>query len=429
MSRWTWAAIQGAIGRGRWAPLLGTGLGVAIFGSAGLVAAMAEGVDWFRWRGPDLNGISTETGWNVSWPSAGPQRLWQANVGIGFSSVAVSQGRVYTLGNRDDQDTVYCFDAATGHVIWRHTYACKLGDKYYEGGAHSTPTVDGHRVYTLSKYGHLHCLEAGTGKVAWSKNLAEEVGAKAPTWGFASAVLTQGDVLYVNVGKAGTALEKATGKVLWKSGPDPAGYATPVPFTLAGKKGLAIFAEQSLVAVDPQTGAQLWEYPWKTRYEVNAADPIFQGDLVFISSGYDHGAALVRITDGQPATVWASKEMRNHYNSCVLLGGHLYGYDQNADLKCLAFETGEVKWTEKKLGKGGQGALMVADGKLIVLSETGELIVAPADPRGFKPISRAKVLGGKCWTTPVLSQGRIYCRNAQGDLVCLDVRGQEVAGR
>jgi outer membrane protein assembly factor BamB len=162
----------------------------------------------------------------------------------------------------------------------------------------------------------------------------------------------------------------------------------------------------------------LWRFPWKTQYDVNAADPIvIGGDRFFITSGYGHGCALIQVSGGEPTLVWENKNMSSQMSGGVLWQGHVYGIDDK-QLRCLSLDTGEVKWTEKSVGKG---SLMLADGKLIVLGEKGELYCAETSPAGFKVISRAQVLGGKCWTTPVLSNGRIYCRNAKGDFVCLDV--------
>ena len=380
-------------------------------------------LDWHRWRGPDLNGISQETGWSTTWPAAGPRQLWRAQVGVGFTSITVADGRAYTMGNRDDRDTVYCFDAATGREIWQHTYDCKLDPKYYEGGPGGTPTVDGDRVYTLSKFGDLFCFEAATGRVVWSRQLVDELGVKVPTWGLSTSVLVDGDVLFLNVGLHGIALEKATGKEIWTTGTEESGYATPVPLTRGDRKALAIFAARSLTAVDSANGHVLWSHPWRTSYDVNAADPILEGDLIFISSGYNRGAALLRMDGAEPSVVWENRSMRNQHNNSVLIDGTLYGIDgdRNSDLKSVDFMTGRVNWSESGLGKG---SLMAADGKLIILSERGELVIAPADPTAFRPLARAQVLGGRCWTQPVLSHGRIYSRNAAGDLVCVDVSGK-----
>ncbi len=389
------------------------------------IGSGAHALDWPRWRGPDLNGISQETGWLSTWPAEGPKQLWKANVGVGFSSVAVSQGRAYTMGNRNNEDTVFCFDAETGQEVWKHTYPAKLGAQSYEGGTHATPTVEAGRVYTLSKWGDLFCLAADTGQPIWTKNVARESGAKVPTWGLAGSVLIQADMLYVNVGKAGTALAKADGKVLWTTGPDPAGYATPVPFTTGGQAALAVFGAKALFAVDLKTGKELWNHPWKTAWDVNAADPIVQGDGLFLCSGYDHGGALLQVSGAAPSVVWENKNLRNHYNSCVLLNGYLYGFDEQGDLRCVDWSTGALKWSESSLKqKDQQGSVTAADGKLIALGPTGELAVVEATPSAFKAISRTQILGGKCWTVPVLANGRLYCRNAAGDLVCLDVKGR-----
>jgi outer membrane protein assembly factor BamB len=383
-------------------------------------ATLTNAADWFRWRGPDLNGIFKETGWQARWPESGPKPLWKASVGTGFSSFSVSRERVYTMGNSNDTDTVYCLDAQSGNIGWKHSYACPLDPKNFEGGPAATPTVDGDYIYTFSRKGDAYCLDAADGKVVWSKNLNRDLGAEIPTWGSASSVLVKGDLAILNAGDAGVALDKQSGKVIWSSGKGPGGYATAVPLGTERDGGLAIFSRQSLVAVKVADGRELWRYPWKTEYDVNAADPVIAGDRVFISSGYNRGATVIRINGSQPEKVWENKNMRNHFNSCVLWQEHLYGVDES-ELRCLAFDTGEVKWQYPQFGKG---SLMLADGKLIGLSEKGELIIAEATPTAFKPVARAQVLTGKCWTAPALSNGHIYCRNARGDVVCLDVSGK-----
>lgn len=399
-----------------------------LFAAVALAASSVcnlNAADWPRWRGPDLNGISRETGWATKWPASGPKQLWKTSVGIGFSSMSVSQGRVYTIGHANGSDTIYCFDAKSGAPVWKFSYAAKLDDKYYEGGPSATPTVDGNQIYTFSKRGLLLCLEAGKGNLIWSNNVMESLKAEMPSWGFASSVLVEGDRCLVNAGSAGAAFEKKSGKVIWSSGEEAAGYATPVPFDANGERALALCLKRHVAAVRLQDGKELWRHPWKTDWDVNAADPIISGGKIFISSGYNHGGALLDMGGGQPKSVWENKAMRNHFNGCVLLGGYLYGFDGDAGrkdtgLKCLELATGTVKWSERT----GIGGVMAADNKLIVLTEKGELIVADATPDGFEPISRAQVLSSKCWTTPVLANGQIYCRNAKGDLVCLDASGK-----
>jgi outer membrane protein assembly factor BamB len=395
-------------------------LAVALVGLITPAAIGAVGVDWYRWRGPDLNGISKETGWNAQWPAEGPKQLWKQSLGTGFASFSVSKGLVYTMGNSNNTDTVFCLEAGTGKIVWEHSYPCPLAPNNFEGGPCATPTVADGRVYTFSRKANLFCLDAAKGNVIWSKNLNEELGLGIPNWGCAGSVLMEGNLLILNMGAAGVALDPASGKVAWVSGKTPGAYATPVPFNIGADRCLAIFSRQSLIAVKAANGKELWSYPWKTSYDVNAADPILDGDKVFISSGYNHGGALLKVSEQAAEKVWENKDMRNHFNNCVLWQGYLYGPDDSG-LRCLAFDTGDLKWS---YGEFGKGSLMVADGKLVALSEKGELIIAEATPAEFKPISRAKILTGKCWTTPVLSNGHIYCRNAVGDVVCLDVSGK-----
>ncbi|WP_009960004.1 PQQ-like beta-propeller repeat protein [Verrucomicrobium spinosum] len=388
-----------------------------------LCAQAALAADWPQWRGPNRNGISAESGWNARWSTA-PKVLWKANVGTGFASFTVAHGKVYTTGNADNKDTVFCFDATTGKEIWKHAYDADLGDKYFEGGTTGTPAVDGDKLYQLSRWGDVFCFEAATGKIVWSKNVQKETDARIPDWGFGGSPLVWKNLLILNVGQGGLALEKTSGKIVWESDDRNAGYSTPYPIERNGKTEVILGSGRSYVAVDPANGQKLWEHPWNTSYGVNAADPVAQGDLVFISSGYNKGAALLETAGSNADVVWQSRVMRNQMNPSVLIDGHLYGIDGNegkdASLKCIEFSTGTEKWSEKS---AGAGSVTVADGKLIVLSEKGELIIAEASKDAFKPLSRAQVLSGRCWTVPVLANGRIYCRNAAGDVVCLDVKG------
>ena len=392
------------------------------------IVSFAEAVDWYQWRGPDSNGVSSESGWSSTWPADGPEKLWELKVGVGYSSVAVSNGNLYTMGNADGKDTIYCLDANTGDKIWTRSYPCTTESGGHPGPA-STPTVDDNRVYTLSREGHIHCLDVDSGEVVWTKHVMEDFGAKSPEWDFASSPLILNNMVILDVGMT-LALDKATGELVWKTRDygdawediesPGGGYSTAYAFSLNGSQRLAVFNASGLVILNPENGEELMLHPWKTSWNVNAATPIVSDDRVFISSGYNVGCALLQISGSEPVVVWQNKNMRNHINSCVLWEGHLYGFDEKR-LRCLELETGEEKWTQKGLGKG---SLMVADGKLIALSDKGKLVIAEATPDAFKELASAKVLDGLCWTVPVLSNGKIYCRNHDdGHLVCLDVSG------
>jgi outer membrane protein assembly factor BamB len=398
-------------------PVLG---GLALWGSMG--DGMGAGLDWYRWRGPDLNGISKESGWQSQWSGEGPRRVWKASVGTGFSSITVSQGRVFTMGNQANRDSVVCLDAATGRESWRYSYECPTDPHYYEGGTSCTPTVDGDRVYTLSRRGHLICLEAATGKVVWQRQLVRELELTVPEWGFAGSPLVEGEMLIVNVGSAGLAVRKGDGQTVWSSGRESSGYSSAVPLTLGGRRYVALAGFRSIMVLEAATGRLRWEHPWKTQYDINAADPVVMGDRLFISSGYDHGGAVIALGESGVSVVWESKVLRNQFSSAVVIDGNLYGIDGNNGqpcfLKCVNPANGEVRWSQ---GGGKMGNLMAADGKLIVQWESGEVVVVEANPARYVERGRAQLLGGKCWTQPVLSQGRLYCRNAEGTVVCVDV--------
>jgi outer membrane protein assembly factor BamB len=389
------------------------------------LALSVNASDWPVYRGPNHDGISTETGWSTAWPKGGPAKLWKAKVGIGFSSMVVSDGRVFTMGNAKNQDSVVAFDAVSGKKLWSHTYAAELGPLYYEGGPGATPTVEGDAVYTISKWGDVFCLGAADGKVRWKRQLRDQEGAKVVDWGFGGAPMPYGDLLLLNAGGAGMALEKASGKTVWKSKGDP-GYSTPYPIDWDGRRLFMFSSGDDYSAVDPKNGNAAWSIEWVTRYGVNGADPIVADGLVFLSSGYGKGSGLHRVVKGVAEERWRSRKFRTQFNPAVKFGDRLFGFDGDtaarAYVKCVDWKSGDILWEDESLGFG---SITAADGKLILLGNKGDLVVAKPSDKGLETIARAKVLGGKCWTVPVLANGLIYCRNAAGDLVCLDVRGKK----
>lgn len=400
----------------------GNGFLRAALCAAALGGAALHAADWPHWRGPDRTGISKESNWLSEWPSQGPKIAWKAKVGLGYSSVVVADGKAFTVGFDGGKDTVYCFDAVNGKEVWKHSYPSQLGDKYFQGGTTGTPTFHDGRLYWLSRWGDLIAFEAGTGKIVWSKNIQKETQAPIPTWGFSGAPLVHEHLLILNVGEAGTAVEKDTGKLVWASAKKESGYSSPLPFKDEDGTFVALGTASAYVAIDPLTGEEAARVPWKTEYGVNAPDPVFTERHFMLSTGYGTGAAMFE--RGNPETpVWKNKTLRTQMNAGVLYNGHVYGVDgdttEKAKLKCIDFMTGQEKWAESNFGSGG---LTIADGKIIALSAAGELMVAPATPDGFKPTARAQIFGGTTWTAPVLANGMVYCRNSRGDLACVDLR-------
>jgi len=376
--------------------------------------------EWHRWRGPEANGISAES--VEAWPASGPKVLWQAEVGLGFSSIAVAAGRAFTMGFSDDADVVTCLDVANGKALWRHSSPGSRMENVYEGGPNATPTVDGGTVYAFRRRGNIYALEAATGKVLWERDLARELNTKMPEWGFSSSPLVEGNLVLLNLGSAGVGLDKKTGAIVWKSGPTASGYATPVPFDFQGRHFVALFVAQELVALDPQSGKVAWRHPWRTRDDINAADPVIVGDKLLLSSGDNRGGAVLQLTKAAPEVLWENKNLRAQFTPPVVLEGFIYGLDGNAGeratLRCVDLATGAVKWTGPAVGTGG---ILAARNRLLVLSDKGELLLCAASPEGFKLLAQAKILDGKCWTNPALNAGRLYARNARGTLVCLEL--------
>ncbi|MBI1387801.1 MAG: PQQ-binding-like beta-propeller repeat protein [bacterium] len=392
----------------------------SVFCVLGMAAVPCEAEDWPEYHGPNRDRISSETGWMTSWEGEGPQALWRARLGPGYSSFAVVDGKAYTMGYdvKNGEDNVFCFNAADGTEIWKKAYKCERINNMHEGGPGATPTVNDGKVYTMSKEAHFRCYNAEDGELIWAKDLKAEIGAKTPTWGFAGSPLVLGDVIFVDVGVI-AAFNKTSGELIWKTKDYNAGYGTQVAFELNGETCIANIDGFGLVVVKAKDGAEVCTYRWDTNYDINAATPLIDGDRIFISSGYNKGCAMVKIgPDGKTETLWSNKRMRNHFNASVLWKGHLYGFDED-ELVCLDAETGEENWRQSGLGKG---SLIIASGEMVILGGRGELVIAPADPSGFKASGRQQILGGTCWTCPVLVDGRLYARNAKGDMICLNMK-------
>ncbi len=384
----------------------------------GPVAQAVDLKDWTQFRGANQDGISKESQWNPQAIVNGGKKVWKTNVGAGYASVAVSGDKVFTMGNKNGQDIVYALSIKDGSPLWQYAYSCGAGGY---PGPRATPATDGKFVYTLSREGHLFCLTADTGKVQWQRNLITEFKAGNLGWGLSGSPVIKGNLLLINACQYGIVLNRMTGEKIWASPAGVGGYAAPVLYKSGNTECMAVFGEKALFGVELNTGKKLWASDWATSYNVNAADPIPLDGRIFISSGYDKGATVIDVRGAEPHAVWTSKIMRNHFSSCVLINGYLYGIDGNTgngSLKCVDFATGVEKWSHNL----GFGSLMAAGDQLIFLNEKGELFVVKASPAAFELVASAgKVLEKTCWTSPVLCRGLIFCRNDKGDLVALDV--------
>jgi outer membrane protein assembly factor BamB len=388
--------------------------------------------DWPQWRGPQRNGVSAERVSLAGWPADGaPPVAWQAAVGKGHSAAVVSRGRVFTMGWDGQQDTVYCFDAGSGALRWQQSYPSKTIFQW--PGPRATPTVDGDVVYTLGQWGRLNAWDAATGKNRWSVPLPESYNPDID-YGFAWSPLVEGDLLILAAGKNGLAIDKNTGRFAWGNDGQHGACASPVPYQLAGRRGVALITTNpgrdsvSLVGVDPRSGMPLWRSaPWEEKWGAACVDLLVAEGKVFITTAEQHlRCARLSIRDHRLEEDWSNKNLSTYTGGCVLLDGHIYAVDKRGILKCLDWTSGELKWHER--GFGEFGALTAADGQLIIQnSDNGEVVVAEASPHGFRPLRRTKVFAEneRTFTVPVLANGRLYCRSYQGELVCLRIDADE----
>jgi outer membrane protein assembly factor BamB len=388
-----------------------------------IALSQANSASWPQWRGPNRDGISKETGLLKQWPAEGPPLLWKARgAGGGFSSFSVTNGRLYTMGLRGEREFIIAFDAATGKEAWATPNGSAFRNDRGDG-PRGTPTIDGDRLYALGGSGDLSALDVKTGKLIWSKNILQEFGGRNITWGISESPLIVGDKLLVNPGGPGAsivALNKSDGSVIWKSQSDKAGYSSAIPVDVNGATQVVFFTHQRAVGLDLKDGKLLWEYAKPANNVANAATPIARGNRVFISSDYGTGGGVVEIKpDGSAQEVWFTKDMRNHHSSSVLVGDYLYGFS-SAILTAIKFDTGEIAWRDRSVGKG---SLVYADGRLYCFSERGVMGLVEAMPTGYVERGRFKIEAGslETWTHPVVAGGRLYLRD-QDTIYAYDVK-------
>ena len=375
--------------------------------------------DWPQYRGPARDGTSSESGLMAEWPEDGPKVLWKRDIGTGFSGLAVTGKKVYTMMADSDKEYAVAFDVASGEELWRTEVGANFPSEFGDG-PRSTPAVSGDHVVVLGSYGDLVGLAAKDGAKRWSLNLPKDFGGAVPSHGYSTAPMIEGDLLVIEVGggrdKAYAALDPATGKTRWTTQDGSATYTSPIAVTLGGQRQLISLGGHQIVSLDTD-GELIWSHQW----DGGIAMPIFIApDKLFVSTFNTSMMAQLHQESGaiKVEQLWQNAEMNNHFNSSVVHDGYIYGFDNNI-LKCVSVEDGQRMWAKRGFG---EGSLILADGHLIILTERGQLLQAKATHEGFEEQGRFQALEGKSWTSPALAGGKLYIRNLK-QTMSLDLRG------
>ena len=389
-----------------------------------------------------------ETEWNSGAIAADPRVLWEKDVGMGYSNVALRGDRLYAHGIVGPKNTVSCLDAETGKTMWEYS------DESFEI-PQSTPAVDGKSVFVVNKDGIILSINAQSGKIQWKKDIVAEYGAVKPHYGFGGSPVVDGNLLILNVNTAGMALDKKTGQLVWGSEAPPveeildrissdngATYMTPVVYERAGKRLSLIYSWKGLFSVDVKTGRQVWSYPWVNYDTARTPDPVILNDQILLADDCSQGdsnkrfSTLLSIAADRPSVVWKSSFLYSDIASPIVIGEYIYGvfggmYPSSSmtSVRCIDVKGGQLSWEHKPAGSSRKRwiSLSAADGKLFVLYESGRLEIIEATPTGYQVISGCDLPKAgdevvRYATAPVLSRGRLYCRNFSGMLRCIDLR-------
>jgi outer membrane protein assembly factor BamB len=416
-----------------------------------LFASSAIAADWPEFRGPHRDGICTETGLLQQWPKDGPPKVWTAkNLGLGYGTPSIAAGKIFGLGTRGGKDGVWALKEADGSELWFTPFDDPRNTNQNNGPS-GTPTYRDGKVYAVSSNGKLVCLDADKGKVLWQADYIKDFGGKVPGWGYTESVLVDGEKVIGTPGSTDAtviALNKDTGKPIWKSklgpGGNGQGYSSPVKATIGGVSMYVVLLgkEGGLVGVNPDTGKELWRYTKSALGGVAQIPmPVIKGDLVWFSTSYGGGSALLQLTPESTDSVtvkelktYKKPDLNNHHGGMVLVGDYIYfGHDQNqGNPVCVELKTGEIKWgpeKNKSLVAGGQGsaAVLYADNRLYFRYQNGMMVLIEPSPDGLKMVSAFKLpepSGKESWAHPVIVNGKLYIRD-QEKLLCFNVKADK----
>ena len=389
-----------------------------------MAAGNALASDWPQWRGRAHDGLSTETGWLTNWP---PRVVWSNTIDNGESSVAISEGRLYTMGRRSSEpnysNAVICLDAATGTNVWTQVYPTKYRQSLPDYGTLSTPTIAGNDLYEYDDNGDLYCFDKNTGSNKWSR----KVDWYQPQFTYGSSPLVEGDLVILNAGGGVAAVSRTTHEIVWSlpNAVSQQEYTSPVAMTLNGIRAILIQtnsgSKASIQAINPTNGVVYWHTNFAIKVQYDMADPVVSGNRIFI-----YNTGILQVTPDMSgvsfSSGWGTNFVVTYSATPVVSGDYVYQF-KGLTLSCYDLRDNTKMWSTNSIGHGmAQGALTLADGKLIIFAN-GKLRVAKASPTGFDEEGRAAVTLGTVnidlfgYASPILSNGRIYCR-FKDKLVC-----------
>lgn len=392
-------------------------------------AAQTLAADWPQYLGPARNGTYAGPPLLEMWGPSGPKVVWRKQVGQAFAGPAVVQNRVLLFHRVGNEEVLESLDAKTGAATWRYAYPTTYRDDFgFDEGPRAVPVVADGIVYTFGAQGQLHAVDLVKGTRVWSEDTMKRFNVPKGYFGAAGSPLVEGGRVIANIGgdKAGiVAFDAKTGKVLWAATDDDASYSSGMAATIGGRRSAIFLTRDNLVGLDPATGSIQFQRRWRARIaaSVNAATPLVVGNSIFVSAQYGPGAGVLRVEGAKLTDLWASDDvLSNHYATSVYHDGYLYGYHGRQEfgpsLRAVEFKTGTVKWS---LDQFRAGSITLAGDRLLVIRESGEMILAPASPQAFKPLARAQVLPGVVRPLPAIADGFVFVRN-ENTLVCLDLR-------
>ena len=390
-------------------------------------SALAQVSDWAQWGGPHRNFTAETKGLATTWPTTGPRRLWQRELGEGYSAIAVERGTLFTMYRKGENEVAIALDAATGKTIWEYSYAAPFSPEYdmtNGPGPHATPLVSGNLVFTSGATGKLNCLDKKTGKVLWSHDLIGEFHGTVRVNGYSCSPIDYKDKIVMMVGGPSSSLiafNRKDGSVAWKKHDFKNSTSSPIIINVDGQDQLVAFMYSEIVGVDPNNGNLLWSQAHPAEFGLNTSTPVWGSDnLLFISSGYGGGSRVLKLSRmGDKTTVeelWANRLMRIHFSNAIRIGDLIYGSSGDfgpAPFTAVNVKTGNVLWRHRSFPRA---SFLFADGRFIILDEDGQLILATPTAEGLNVTSKVELLSGKSWTVPSLAGTCLYLRDRKNIL-------------